>query len=392
MINPADRVKNLGSGIFSQVDMLRQQVEKNNIKVINLGIGSPDGSPAEHIINALHTALENPNNYDYTLTHGTKEFRQAIADWYQKRFQVELDPDNEVLPLLGSQDGLSHIFLTYLNCGDMAIIPDPGYPVYSAGLALAEGELYPLPLLEENNYLPKFDEIPADISKKAKLMVLNYPNNPLAAVAEQDFFKEAVQYAASNQILLCHDFAYSELTFDGYSPTSILQQPDAKNWCVEFHSLSKSYNMAGCRIGFVVGNRQVIKNLGIVKSNIDFGVFKPIIAAGIAALSGCQENVKQNAKRYEERRDLLVDGLNKMGWPTTKPKATMFVWTKLPPGYTDSYEFFKLLLEKTGVLVIPGIAFGNRGEGYVRFALVEEKEILKEALDRINKANIINNR
>lgn len=387
MVLAAERINKLGSGVFSQFDFMKQQVEKKGIEVINLGIGSPDGSPAPHIIQAIHEGLDEEDNYNYTLTHGTAEFRQAVADWYKKKYNVTLDANKEVLPLIGSQDGLAHLFLAYLNKEDFAIITDPGYPVYSAGLALAEGQLFPLPLLEKNQYLPQLNSIPADIREKAKLMILNYPNNPLAAVADKKFLEEAVEFARTNKIILCHDFAYSELTFDGYKATSVLEIPSAKDSCVEFHSLSKTYNMAGCRVGFVVGNQQVIENLGKIKSNIDFGVFKPILKGAVAALSGCQQNVVDNAMKYQKRRDVLVEGLNNMGWETKKPHASMFVWTRLPKGYTDSFAFCQLILEKAGVLVIPGIAFGQQGEGYVRFALVEGEEKLTEALERIK--NII---
>lgn len=390
MLLPAERINRLSSGIFSQLDVMRQKVIASGVNVINLGIGSPDGCPAPHIIGALHKEIDDPANYNYTLTHGTREFRVAVVNWYMERFKVELDPETEVLPLIGSQDGLAHIFLAYLNKGDLAIIPDPGYPVYSAGLALAEGELYPLPLVEKNNYLPKLTEVPEEIARKAKMLVLNYPNNPLAAVANEEFFAEVINFANLNQILVCHDIAYSELAFDNYKPISILQISNAREWCVEFHSMSKTYNMAGCRIGFVVGNKQVIENLAKIKSNIDFGIFKPILQAGIAALTGTQEVVRENVQKYEERRNMLIEKLAEIGWHVSKPVASMFVWAKLPTGFSDSFAFAKELLEKAGVLVIPGVAFGQNGEGYVRFALVEDKERLVEAVERIKTANIIN--
>ena len=386
MAKTAERLQQLGSGIFSELDELRKQKEQEGIKTINLSIGSPDLAPADHIKKALQAEVDSSENYGYPLTNGMPEFREAVAEWYEKRFQVPLNPKTEVLPVMGSQDGLGHLGLAYLNPGDIALVPDPGYPVYTASVLLANGVKYPLPLTADNKFLPDLKAIPKEIAQKAKLMFLNYPNNPVAAVADMEFFAEAVAFAKENHIVLCHDLAYSELAYDGYRPPSILEVPGAKDVAIEFHSFSKTFCMAGCRLGFVVGNQEIIAGLTIVKSNIDFGVYKPIQKAGIAALTGPNDWVRENAAIYQHRRDILVDGLNSLGWQVEKPKASMFVWAPLPWGYQSSREFALDLLDKAGVVVVPGIAFGEQGDGYVRMALVGEDRLLEEAVERIGKA------
>ncbi|MBO8137462.1 MAG: LL-diaminopimelate aminotransferase [Desulfotomaculum sp.] len=384
----AKRMEQLGSAIFSEMNIRKQHLEAKNIEVINLGIGSPDRSPAQHIIDAMHSALDNPNNYSYPIT-GKPELHQALADWYLRRFGVSLNPENEVLVLMGSQDGLGHISLAFIDPGDIALVPDPGYPIYSASILLAQGEIYPMPLLAENNFLPNLEDIPVEVANKAKLMWLNYPNNPVAAVADDKFFKKVVDFAKNYNILVCHDAAYSELAYDGYKPISFLEIPGAKDVGIEFHSVSKTYNMAGCRCGFAVGNADVIKELAKIKSNIDYGVFTVVQEGAVAALSGPQDCVLENTRIYQRRRDVLVDGLRELGWSMPKPQASMFVWAPLPSNYKSSREFAIELLEKTGVLVIPGVAFGQQGEGYVRIALVQPEEKLKEAVIRIkNNFNI----
>ncbi len=380
---PANRIAGLGSAVFSEMDYLRQKVESKGIEVINLGIGSPDQPPAPHVKQALLNAVEQDNNYGYTLTQGIGELRTSIAAWYKNRFDVDLDPKTEVLSLMGSQDGLAHIFTAFINPGDLALIPDPGYPVYTAGLLLAGGRKYPLRLKAENGFLPDFAQIPPEVAREAKLMFLNYPNNPVAATADLDFFNRVVDFATKYQIIVCHDNAYSELAYDGYRPPSFLQAKGAKDVGVEFHSISKTYNLAGCRLGFVVGNSKVIEGLTMVKSNIDYGVFKAVQLAAAVALDGPQDVVRENAARYQMRRDVLVDGLALCGWEIPKPKGSMFVWAPLPEGYDSSSDFAVALLEQAGILVIPGVAFGGQGEGYVRIGLVQEPEILQKAVERI---------
>ena len=380
----ARRIQNLTSAIFNEMEEVKKKVEAKGATVINLGVGSPDLPPAPHIVEAMHKALDKPNNYKYPL-EGLPRLYQAVADWYKKRFNVYVDPDAEVLALMGSQDGLAHLALAYVNPGDVALVPDPGYPIYACSIHLAEGQIYNLPLLPENKFLPDLDAIPPHIAQKAKLMWLNYPNNPVAVSADRSFYKQVVDFARKYDIIVCHDAAYCELAYDGFKPMSFLEIPGAKEVGVEFYSLSKTYNMAGCRIGFAVGNPKILGALGRIKSNIDYGVFKVIQEAGIAALEGPQECVAQNALAYQKRRDILVDGLERIGWSMPKPHASMFVWAPLPGGRTSSREFAFELLERTGILVIPGVAFGPNGEGYVRIGLVQESEYLQEAVERIEK-------
>ncbi|HWJ03968.1 MAG TPA: aminotransferase class I/II-fold pyridoxal phosphate-dependent enzyme [Verrucomicrobiae bacterium] len=381
---PAARVAGLGSAIFSEMDDLRQVLEAQGTKIVNLGIGSPDQPPAPHVKQALLDAVAADTNYGYTLTQGIRELKDAIAGWYLSRFEVQLDPATEVLSLMGSQDGLAHIYAAFINPGDLALVPDPGYPIYTAGLLLAGGEKYPMELRTENGFLPDFSEIPRDVAERAKIMFLNYPNNPVAATADLDFFAKVVDFAKEHKIIVCHDNAYSELAYDGYRPPSFLQVRGAKEVGVEFHSISKTYNLAGCRLGFVVGNAKVIEALAMVKSNIDYGVFRAVQIAAVAALEGPQDVVWANAARYQQRRDVLLDGLAQAGWSIPKPKGSMFVWAPLPAGYTSSHDFAVSLLKNAGVLVIPGVAFGSRGEGYVRIALVHDTEVLGEAVQRIS--------
>lgn len=385
IIRTARRLELLTAAIFNEMDRLKQEVVAQGVEVINLGIGSPDLPPAPHIRETLIKSLDDPANFGYALSDGLPEFRQAVSVWYARRFGVELDPETEILSLMGSQDGLAHIYLALVNPGEIALIPDPGYPIYTAGLFLAEGVKYPLPLLKENGFLPDLNRIPPEIARQARLMLLNYPNNPVAATADRQFFTQVVEFAREHQIIVCHDLAYSELAFDGYKPMSFLEVPGAREVGIEFHSVSKTYNMAGCRLGFVVGCPDVLSALSRLKSHIDYGVFKAVQLAGIAALLGPQDVVRQTAETYQWRRDILLNGLAKFGWVIDKPKASMFVWAQLPAGHTSSYDFAVDLLRRAGVLVIPGLAFGDQGEGYVRMALVGSDEQLHDAVKRIGQ-------
>lgn len=378
----SQRMKSLSPGIFTELARAKAKVESDGQRVINLSVGSPDLPPAPHIIEALRKGVENPKNYTYPL-EGKLELHQALTTWYKGRFNIELDPRTEVLTLMGSQDGLAHIAMAYVDPGDIALVPDPGYPIYAASILLAGGELYPMPLLGSNKFLPDLAAIPDDIARKAKIMTINYPNNPVAASADEAFFASVVDFAREYEVLVCHDIAYSELAYDGFKPTSFMQIPGAKEVGIEFYSLSKTYNMAGCRIGFAVGNPDVLKALGQIKSNIDYGVFFAVQEAGIAALLGDQDCVRETALAYQRRRDILVDGLGQLGWQMPRPQASMFIWAPLPKGYTSSVEFCLELLHKAGVLMVPGVAFGERGEGYVRIAMVQNEENLREALVRI---------
>lgn len=382
MITQAKRMKTIASAIFSQVDELRKaEIAKGN-DVITLSIGSPDLPPAQHVMDAIKEAAGDNEKYGYTFTKGIDEFTRAIANWYKKKYDVILDPKTEVHSLIGSQEGLSHISLCLVNPGDVVLIPDPGYPIYSAGPLMAGAELYYMPLLPSNHYLPDLAAIPEDILKRAKLMILNYPNNPLAATASKEFFASVVDYAKKYSFVVCHDFAYSELAFEEYVPDSFLSVSGAKDIAVEFHSTSKTYNMAGCRVGFMVGNREVIELLSRLKSNFDYGIFYPLQKGAIAAITGDQQSVQDTVEIYRRRRDIIVHGFNDMGWRLDMPKASMYVWIPTPNGQ-PSYDFTVELLKNTGVAVIPGIAFGKYGEGYFRIALVQPEDRLKEAIKRI---------
>lgn len=383
MLKPAVRMQGMSSAIFSQVDDLRKKMVAAGKDVITLSIGSPDMAPAPHIVEALKRGVEDVGNYGYPLTKGTPAFLRAVADWYRAKFAVELDPETEVHSLLGSQEGLAHIALCYVNPGDIVLVPDPGYPIYSAGPLAASAELYRLPLVPENGYLPDLDSIPADVLRRAKILILNYPNNPLAAIASLEFFQKVVEFGKRNDILICHDFAYSELVFDGYRPPSFLNVPGAKDIAIEFHSLSKTFNMAGSRVGFVVGNAEAIALLGRVKSNFDYGIFLPVQQAAVAALTGPQDCVRATAEEYQRRRDIVVDGMNAMGWTVSRPKASMYIWAPVPTNQS-SFDFAAEMIELAGVAVVPGVGFGPYGEGYVRFALVQPQDRLRLAMERIS--------
>jgi len=384
-VETARRIRHLDTAIFSEMDDLGRELKAKGMEVINLSVGSPDRHPAPHVVQALKDALDEPGIFRYPLTEGMPEFKAAVADWYYERFGVQLDCTREVLTLMGSQDGLGHIYLALVNPGDVVLVPDPGYPIYSAGVLLAEGRIERMPLTAENSFLPDLAAIPSEVARKAKIMVLNYPNNPVAAVADKDFFAGVVAFARANDIVVCHDVAYSELAYDGYRPPSFLEVEGAKDVGIEFHSLSKTYNLAGCRLGFAVGNAAVLDALRIVKSNIDYGVFKAVQKAGIAALRGPQEHVKETALIYQRRRDILVDGLERYGWKIPKPRASMFLWAPLPQGWGTSREFAFALARTAGVLVVPGVAFGARGEGYVRIAMVGGEAQLQAAVERMGR-------
>ncbi|WP_258171373.1 aminotransferase class I/II-fold pyridoxal phosphate-dependent enzyme [Paenibacillus sp. R14(2021)] len=388
----AERLSRLGSSIFAEVAEWKRTAASRGLDVIDLSIGSPDLPPSAAIRQALSDAASRADAYGYPGSKGTKAFLSQAAKWLQYRFGVEIDPEHELVSLMGSQDGLGHLALSLCNPGDIALLPDPGYPVYAAGLALAGVEPYLMPLKAKNQYLPDFTAIPEDIWQRAKFMLLNYPSNPVSAVADLSFFKHAVETAKQHGVLIVHDLAYSEMAFDGYRPPSILQAEGAVETAVEFHSLSKSFNMAGCRIGFLAGNREAVAALRELKANIDYGVFLPVQEAGITALEldmqGAQPAVGQ---LYESRRDTLVQALLQQGWEVALPKATMFLWAKLPKMQWNMSEpwtsrrISREMLERAGVAVIPGDAFGAEGEGYVRIALVEKEERLAEAALRIGK-------
>lgn len=384
MLEQASRMQGLTSAIFSQVDEMRRAELAEGKDVITLSIGSPDLAPAPHIIQALNSAAADLGSYGYTLSKGLSEFSEAVASWYGSKFGVVLDPEKEIHSLIGSQEGLAHISLCLVNPNDVVLIPDPGYPIYSAGPLMAGAQLYHMPLTTEHEFLPDLEAIPEAILKRTKIMILNYPNNPLAAVAPREFFSKVIEYAKRYSFIVCHDFAYSDLVFDGYQPDSFLSLPGAKDVAVEFNSLSKTYNMAGCRVGYIVGNSNVIELLGRLKSNFDYGIFNPIQKAAIAALTGPQQCVADTAITYQRRRDIIVEGLKSFGWHVEKPKASMYVWAPVPTNQS-SVDFAADLLRHTGVAVIPGVAFGRFGEGFVRFALVQPESRLEEAVVRMRQ-------
>ncbi|KZE78418.1 LL-diaminopimelate aminotransferase [Paenibacillus elgii] len=379
------RLAELGSAIFSEMAAWKREVTARGVDVIDLGIGSPDRAPSAYVMEALTRAVNDPGMYGYPTSEGSAQFRQTVARWYAHRFGVTLDPEEEIVTLMGSQDGLAHLAMAVTDPGDVVMVPDPGYPIYSASLVLAGVQPYYMPLRADNGFLPKLEDIPEEVARQAKFMLLNYPSNPLSAVADLAFFERLVEYAREHELLLVHDLAYSEMSFDGFKPPSILEVEGAKDIAVEFHSLSKSFNMAGCRIAFMVGQRDVVRALRVLKSNIDYGVFLAVQQAGIAALEeDMMPGSRSVAALYERRRDIVIEGLNEAGWSIPKPKATMFIWAPIPEGWT-SRQISREMLYSAGVVVIPGDAFGQEGEGYVRIALVQEEERLQEAVRRIGQ-------
>lgn len=377
------RLAELGSAIFSEMAQWKKEVQERGVDVIDLGIGSPDRPPSPKVMQVLAEAAMNPRMYGYPTSEGSHAFREAVARWYKHRFGVELDPEREIVTLMGSQDGLAHLALAVTDPGDTVLVPDPGYPIYSASLVLAGVKPYFLPLRAENDFLPKLEDIPEETARKAKFILLNYPSNPLSAVATLEFFRKLVDYARRHELLIVHDLAYSEMAFDGFRPPSILEVEGAREIAVEFHSLSKSFNMAGCRIAFMVGQQDAVRALRVLKSNIDYGVFLGVQEAGIAALEeDMSPESRPVAGLYERRRDIVIDGLKQAGWDIPKPKATMFIWAPIPKGWT-ARQISREILYSAGVVVIPGDAFGQEGEGYVRIALVQEEERLREAVQRI---------
>jgi len=384
----AQRIQTIPPYLFAEIDKKKEEAIKRGVDIINLGIGDPDQPTPNNIIQKLRESVKDRKTHNYPPYEGTAEFRQAVSLWYKNRFGVDLDPDKEVMALIGSKEGIAHIFLAFVDSGDFSLIPDPGYPVYKTGTLFANGFPYIMPLLEENDYLPDLEEVDEEIAQRAKLMFINYPNNPTAAVANKDFFEKVVKFAKKYDILVCHDFAYSEMTFDGYKTSSFLEVEGAKNVGIEFHSLSKIYNMTGWRLGFAVGNKETISALSIIKTNIDSGVFKAIQQAGVEALTGPQDNIKKMNEIYTRRRNVLVNGLNKLGWNIKPTKATFYVWIPILKEMS-SVDFANLLLEKSGIIVTPGIGYGEFGEGFVRIALTVEEKRLEEAIERLEKSGII---
>lgn len=383
----AQRIQTIPPYLFAEIDKKKEEAIKKGVDIINLGIGDPDKPTPNNIIEKLRESVLDPKTHDYPPYAGTANFRNAVSSWYKNRFGVNLDANREVIALIGSKEGIAHIFLAFIDPGDFSLIPDPAYPVYKTGTLFADGFPYIMPLLEENNFLPDLEKIDEEIAQKAKLMFINYPNNPTGAVADKNFFEKVVKFAKKYDILVCHDFAYSEMTYDGYKANSFLEVDGAKEVGIEFHSLSKIYNMTGWRLGFAIGNKEAISALSIIKTNIDSGVFKAIQRAGVEAFSGPQDNIQKMNDIYTGRRNVVINGLNKLGWNLKPTKATFYIW--IPTlNKMKSVDFANLLLEKTGIIVTPGIGYGEYGEGYVRIALTVEGKRLEEAVERLKNLKL----
>ncbi|MFB5192998.1 aminotransferase class I/II-fold pyridoxal phosphate-dependent enzyme [Alicyclobacillus fastidiosus] len=381
MIHPSERLSQLDEGVFQELALEKRRILAAGRDVIDLSVGSPDLPPPPHVVKALKEGVQNPAVYGYTIT-GLPEFQRAVAQFY-RRYGVTLDPETDVLQLMGSQDGLAHLALALINPGDTVLLPDPGYPIYEGGVRLSGGVPYPIPI-DEATLHPNFDLIPKEILERAKLMILNYPSNPTAGVATREMFLRVLEVARQYDIFIVHDFAYSEMIYDGHQAVSILSLPGASEFAVEFNSLSKTFNMAGCRIGYVVGNATVIGYLRKLKSHIDYGIFLPIQRAAIAALTTEWDGLLPQRAEYTLRRNAFCESLVAYGWHVRKPAATMFVWAPTPSG-AKSYPFALDLIRHAGVAVTPGAAFGPRGEGHVRMAIVHARDTLIEAADRIGK-------
>ncbi|MEQ9619292.1 MAG: LL-diaminopimelate aminotransferase [Deltaproteobacteria bacterium] len=381
----AKRIAELPPYLFAEIDAKKNEMRAKGVDIIDLGVGDPDIPTPDRIIDALDKAAHDPRNHRYPSYEGMLSYRAAVADWYKERFDVDLDPKTEVVALIGSKEGIAHTPLAFVDPGDYGLYSDPGYPVYPTSISFAGGTPYAMPLLKENDFLPDLGLIPEDVRQKSKIMFINYPNNPTTAVAGEDFYREVIEFAARYNILICHDAAYTEIAYDGYKPLSFLEIDGAKDVGIEFHSLSKTFNMTGWRIGFAVGNKKAIGGLGKIKTNIDSGAFQAIQVAGIEALKNYRLGLDDRIKIFEERRDIFCKGLDEAGLKYHKPKATFYVWFEVPEG-VSSKEFSSKLLTEAGVVVTPGTGFGEYGEGYARVSTTFATERIVEAVERIKEA------
>ena len=386
-LQPAERVRRLPPYVFARLDELKVRARERGLDLIDLGMGNPDGPTPQPVIEAATQALANTANHGYPPFEGTASFRQAITDWYYRRYSVSLDPNGEALPLLGSKEGLAHLAMAFINPGDPVLVPTPAYPAHFRGPAIAGGKIIDLPLTAKNDWLIDLAAIPDAVAEQAKVLFFNYPNNPTAATAPREFFEDMVAFARRHEILLVHDLCYAELAFDNYQPTSLLEIPGAKDIGVEFHTLSKTYNMAGWRVGFVVGNRNIIQGLRTLKTNLDYGIFAALQKAAETALQLPDSYLEAVQTRYCNRRDFLIQEFASLGWKITPTRATMYLWIPCPPG-VSSADFALSVLERTGVVITPGSAFGQGGEGYVRLSLIAECDRLGEAMQRLRQAKI----
>ncbi|MCS7144649.1 MAG: LL-diaminopimelate aminotransferase [Archaeoglobaceae archaeon] len=382
MFELSERMKKIPPYLFAEIDAMKRRKISEGVKLIDLGIGDPDLPTPEHIVLAMQKAIEKVERQKYPSYEGMLEFREGVAEFYKRRKGVRLDPQREVITLIGSKEGIAHLPLAFVNEGDYVLVPDPGYPVYYASTVMAGGRAFHMPLKAENNFLPDLEAIPNEVVKKTKILFLNYPNNPTSAVAEGGFIKSAIDFCIDNKIILAHDYAYGEIGLDGYRPKSFLEFENAFEVTIEFNSLSKTYNMTGWRIGFACGNEEILKGLLKVKTNVDSGVFEAVQEAGITALRGEDRFIEENCKIYAERRNVLVEGLERLGFEVKKPKATFYVWCKVGG---SSIDFVKRVIDVAGIVATPGIGFGSQGEGYVRFALTRSKEMILEAIKRLEK-------
>ncbi len=377
----ASRMSNLPPYLFARIDEMKAEQVKKGVDIIDLGVGDPDLATPPHIVASLCEAAKNPENHHYPSYVGMPAYRSAVADWYRQRFGVTLDAGKEVVALMGSKDGIAHIAEAFVNPGDYVLSPSPGYPVYRTGTLFAEGQVHEMPLLQKNNFVPVLADIPKDVAKRAKIMYINYPNNPTAAIAPDGFYREVVDFAADYNIVVVSDNAYSEIAFDGYRAPSFLETKGAMDIGIEMHSLSKTYNMTGWRIGMAVGNAEILAGLGRVKTNVDSGVFNAVQHAAITALRGSQDCVKEACAIYQERRDVLIKGLRSLGFEVPLPKATFYVWVPV----NDCMAFSAKLLNEAGIVATPGVGFGASGEGYVRFAITRPVARINEAIERMRR-------
>ena len=377
----ASRMSNLPPYLFARIDEMKAEQVKKGVDIIDLGVGDPDLATPPHIVASLCEAAKNPDNHHYPSYVGMPAYRSAVADWYRQRFGVTLDAGKEVVALMGSKDGIAHIAEAFVNPGDYVLSPSPGYPVYRTGTLFAEGQVHEMPLLQKNNFVPVLADIPKDVAKRAKIMYINYPNNPTAAIAPDGFYREVVDFAADYNIVVVSDNAYSEIAFDGYRAPSFLETKGAMDIGIEMHSLSKTYNMTGWRIGMAVGNAEILAGLGRVKTNVDSGVFNAVQHAAITALRGSQDCVKEACAIYQERRDVLIKGLRSLGFEVPLPKATFYVWVPV----NDCMAFSAKLLNEAGIVATPGLGFGASGEGYVRFAITRPVARINEAIERMRR-------
>ena len=383
----SNNLKHFQTGIFNVLDEKKLQLIKEGRKVYNLSVGTPDFKPDKHVIQALISAAENPDNWKYALGD-LDELLSAVSSYYKKRFNVNICND-EIMSIYGSQEGLTHIGMSLCNKGDIVLVPNPGYPIFEIGPYLSGAQIEYYSLLPENNYLPDLNSIPEEILNKTKFMVVSYPLNPVCAIAPSEFYDDLIAFAKKYNIIIIHDNAYSDIVYDNKIGSSFLCHEGAKDVGVEFYSLSKSFNVTGARVSFVIGNKEIIKHFKMLRSQIDYGIFLPIQYAAIAALTGPQDSVKEHCKEYESRRNALCHGLTEIGWNVPDSQGSMFVWAPIPKKYSSSYEFCMDLMDKTGVICTPGSAFGSLGEGYVRFALVLPPHVIQEAIVSIAKSGII---